>query len=95
MKANKSSRNRFVANYFDGTKAFVKENWELIKQGAGLLALRTWFLVSICLYRAIQLEGKVLTCFPWQVLLVNNFLLPAEVATLMRYYQELADIQVR
>jgi len=67
------NRNMFVANYFDGTKAFVKENWELIKQGAGLLALRTWFLV----------------------LLVNNFLLPAEVATLMRYYQELADIQLR
>lgn len=31
----------------------------------------------------------------WQVLLVNNFLLPTEVATLMRYYQELADIQLR
>jgi len=39
-------RNKFVANYFDGTKAFVKENWELIERGAGLLALRTWLLVS-------------------------------------------------
>lgn len=51
IKANQCSRNRFVANYFDGTKAFVKDNWELIKQGAGLLALRTWLLVSNCLCR--------------------------------------------
>ncbi|KAF8449147.1 hypothetical protein L210DRAFT_2648874 [Boletus edulis BED1] len=29
MKANQCSRNRFIANYFDGTKAFVKENWVL------------------------------------------------------------------
>ncbi|KAF9239298.1 hypothetical protein BU15DRAFT_11753, partial [Melanogaster broomeanus] len=64
------NRNRFVANYFSGTKAFVTENWKLIKQGAGLLALRTWLLV----------------------LCVNNFLLPLEVVTLMRYYQELAGI---
>ncbi|KAF8416051.1 hypothetical protein L210DRAFT_3429979 [Boletus edulis BED1] len=67
------NRNRFVANYFDGTKAFVGENWELIKMGAGLLALRTWLLV----------------------LVVNNFLLPLEVATLMKYYQELAGIQLQ
>ena len=40
-----------MANYFDGTKAFVKENWGLIKQGAGLFALRTWLMVS---RRAIQ-----------------------------------------
>ncbi|KAF8838931.1 hypothetical protein BDN67DRAFT_824590 [Paxillus ammoniavirescens] len=37
--------NRFVANYFNGTKAFVTENWQLIKKAAGLLALRTWLLV--------------------------------------------------
>ncbi|KAG8216511.1 hypothetical protein J3R82DRAFT_6627 [Butyriboletus roseoflavus] len=67
------NRNKFVANYFDGTKVFINQNWRLIKQGAGLLALRTWLLV----------------------LLVNNFLLPTEVATLMRYYQELANIQLR
>ncbi|KAF8136975.1 hypothetical protein EV363DRAFT_1445899 [Boletus edulis] len=72
-KAKQCSRNRFVANYFDGTKAFVGENWELIKMGAGLLALRTWLLV----------------------LVVNNFLLPLEVATLMKYYQELAGIQLQ
>ncbi|KIJ14576.1 hypothetical protein PAXINDRAFT_115917 [Paxillus involutus ATCC 200175] len=39
------NRNRFVANYFNGTKAFVTENWQLIKKAAGLLALRTWLLV--------------------------------------------------
>jgi hypothetical protein len=64
MKANKSSRNRFVANYFDGTKAFVKENWELIKQGAGLLALRTWFLVRSRRSRLhCAIQGKDLTFF--------------------------------
>ncbi|KIK77463.1 hypothetical protein PAXRUDRAFT_834978 [Paxillus rubicundulus Ve08.2h10] len=41
------NRNRFVANYFNGTKAFVTENWQLIKTAAGLLALRTWLLVII------------------------------------------------
>lgn len=38
-------RNKFVANYFNGTKAFIKENWKMIQQAAGLSALRTWLLV--------------------------------------------------
>lgn len=59
VKTNNCSRNRFVANYFDGTKAFVKDNWDMIKQGAGLLALRTWLLVRC---RAIQ-AMVILMCF--------------------------------
>ncbi|KAL4073283.1 hypothetical protein V8B97DRAFT_2005937 [Scleroderma yunnanense] len=39
------NRNKFVANYFDGTKAFVKEYRKMIHQAAGLSALRTWLLV--------------------------------------------------
>lgn len=39
------NRNKFMANYFNGTKAFVKENWKMIHQAAGLTALRTWLLV--------------------------------------------------
>lgn len=46
VKPNNCFSNRFVANYSEGTKAFVRENWDMIKQGAGLLALRTWLLVS-------------------------------------------------
>ncbi|KAG6379735.1 hypothetical protein JVT61DRAFT_10269 [Boletus reticuloceps] len=85
------NRNRFVANYFDGTKTFVRENWELIKLGAGLLALRTWLLVgsSPC----CPIQDMIIQL--WQVLVVNNFLLPLEVATLMQYYQELAGIQLQ
>ncbi|KIJ61407.1 hypothetical protein HYDPIDRAFT_96506 [Hydnomerulius pinastri MD-312] len=67
------NRNKFVANYFNGTKSFITENWQMIQKGAGLLALRTWLLV----------------------LCVNNFLTALEVVTLMRYYQELAGIQLR
>ena len=40
-----SSRNKFVANFFNGTKSFIKENWRMIHQAAGLAALRTWLLV--------------------------------------------------
>lgn len=68
---------------------FIKENWELIKQGAGLLALRTWLLVKTACSSYWVFYVDML-----QVLLVNNFLLPEEVATLMRYYQELANIRL-
>ncbi|KAI6122510.1 hypothetical protein EDD16DRAFT_766558 [Pisolithus croceorrhizus] len=39
------NRNKFIASYFNGTKAFVTENWKLIRQAAGVAALRTWLLV--------------------------------------------------
>ncbi|KAI6094424.1 hypothetical protein EDD16DRAFT_850225 [Pisolithus croceorrhizus] len=39
------NRNNFIASYFNGTKAFVTENWKLIRQAAGVAALRTWLLV--------------------------------------------------
>ncbi|KAH7882375.1 hypothetical protein F5I97DRAFT_355505 [Phlebopus sp. FC_14] len=42
------NRNKFVAHYFNGTKSFVKENWQMIRQGAGLLALRAW-LLTLCI----------------------------------------------
>ncbi|KAI6044855.1 hypothetical protein EDC04DRAFT_269233 [Pisolithus marmoratus] len=38
-------RNKFIANYFNGAKTFVSENWKLIRQAAGIAALRTWLLV--------------------------------------------------
>lgn len=51
-------RNKFVANYFNGTKEFVEDNAELIKRGAGLLALRAWLLVS----DALSEGQEVMTC---------------------------------
>ncbi|KAI5986167.1 hypothetical protein EDD15DRAFT_1598375 [Pisolithus albus] len=39
------NRNEFIASYFNGAKAFVTENWKLIRQAAGVAALRTWLLV--------------------------------------------------
>ncbi|KAF8141730.1 hypothetical protein EV363DRAFT_1151140 [Boletus edulis] len=61
--------NRFIANYFDGTKAFVKENW------------LSWMCNS-------KHDNPI-------YLLVNDFLLSMEVATLMQYSQELAGIQLQ
>ncbi|OAX38476.1 hypothetical protein K503DRAFT_770448 [Rhizopogon vinicolor AM-OR11-026] len=39
------NRNKFVANFFNGTKSFIKDNWRMIHQAAGLGALRTWLLL--------------------------------------------------
>lgn len=39
------NRNVFIASYFNGTRTFVTENWKLIRQAAGIAALRTWLLV--------------------------------------------------
>ncbi|KAG1741498.1 uncharacterized protein EDB91DRAFT_1130770 [Suillus paluster] len=39
------NRNKFVANFFEGTRSFIKDNWRMIHLAAGLAALRTWLLV--------------------------------------------------
>lgn len=39
------NRNKFVAEYFKGTKTFINENWQMIDLAAGVAALRTWLLV--------------------------------------------------
>ncbi|KIK41670.1 hypothetical protein CY34DRAFT_193961 [Suillus luteus UH-Slu-Lm8-n1] len=39
------NRNKFVSEYFKGTKTFINENWQMIDLAAGVAALRTWLLV--------------------------------------------------
>lgn len=39
------NRNKFVANFFEGTKTFINNNWQMIDRAAGIAALRTWLLV--------------------------------------------------
>ncbi|KAG1868455.1 hypothetical protein F4604DRAFT_1775623 [Suillus subluteus] len=39
------NRNKFVANFFEGTKTFIDDNWQMIARAAGAAALRTWLLV--------------------------------------------------
>ncbi|KAG2146272.1 hypothetical protein DEU56DRAFT_787230 [Suillus clintonianus] len=39
------NRNKFVADFFRGTKTFINDNWQMIDRAAGLAALRTWLLV--------------------------------------------------
>ncbi|KAG2063903.1 hypothetical protein BDR04DRAFT_1110967 [Suillus decipiens] len=39
------NRNKFVANFFEGTKTFIDDNWQMIDRAAGVAALRTWLLV--------------------------------------------------
>ncbi|KAG1729682.1 hypothetical protein EDB19DRAFT_108778 [Suillus lakei] len=39
------NRNKFVAEFFKGTKTFINDNWQMIDRAAGLAALRTWLLV--------------------------------------------------
>ncbi|KAG1779412.1 hypothetical protein EV702DRAFT_1087975 [Suillus placidus] len=39
------NRNKFVAEFFEGTKTFINDNWQMIDRAAGVAALRTWLLV--------------------------------------------------
>lgn len=40
------NRNKFIANYYKGTIAFVDAYWRMIHRAAGWDALRYWLLVS-------------------------------------------------
>jgi hypothetical protein len=42
-------RNRFIADYYKGTIAFVDKYWLMIHRAAGWDALRYWLLVCIFL----------------------------------------------
>jgi hypothetical protein len=37
---------KFLANYCQGTVAFINEYWRMIHRAAGWAALRAWLLVS-------------------------------------------------
>lgn len=37
---------KFLAEYYQGTKSFIDEYWEMIHRAAGWAALRAWLLVS-------------------------------------------------
>ena len=40
-------RFRFLCNYYEGVKEFVREWWEIIDQGADFAALRVFLLVRL------------------------------------------------
>ncbi|KAG1784142.1 hypothetical protein EV702DRAFT_1191149 [Suillus placidus] len=39
------NRNKFVAEFFEGTKTFINDNWQMIDRAAGVAALRIWLPV--------------------------------------------------
>ncbi|EGO03576.1 hypothetical protein SERLA73DRAFT_175098 [Serpula lacrymans var. lacrymans S7.3] len=41
------NRTKFIANYFDATKAFIDDSWRMIHRAAGWSALRVFLLVLV------------------------------------------------
>lgn len=79
---------RFLANYYQGTIAFIDGYWRIIHQVAGWSALRTWLLVSVIPKRS------AVTLIRIKIFVVNRFLTGSEVAQILRHYEGLTKMNL-
>jgi hypothetical protein len=47
VERNLCGSQEFIADYYQGTMAFIDDNWRMIHRAAGWAALRTFLLVSV------------------------------------------------